>query len=246
MKYIFETENKNYEDFSSGRVLYNQKGATSFPVRLASEIFQRCKKHLEKKGVRSPFTIYDPCCGGGYLLTTLGFLHGNDLYKIIASDIDKNILNLAERNLSLLTVSGINNRIQQIQEYIRQYDKDSHKQALQSAYRLKSLIETRKITIGMKLFQADALNIQSTVINDIFKADLIITDIPYGSIVKWSEDSADNIEKFLDSMVAVIKPSSILAIIADKKQVIRHQQYNRVEYFKLGKRQITILEENCL
>ena len=42
MKYRFEIEAKNYEDFASGRVLYNRKGATAFPVRLGSEIIQRC------------------------------------------------------------------------------------------------------------------------------------------------------------------------------------------------------------
>lgn len=47
MKYLYEIEFKNYEDFVSGRVLYNRKGATAFPVRLASEIFQRCKAALE-------------------------------------------------------------------------------------------------------------------------------------------------------------------------------------------------------
>ncbi|RJX37512.1 hypothetical protein D3P09_21250 [Paenibacillus pinisoli] len=38
MKYLHEKYDHNYEDFASGRVLYNAHGTTSFPVRLASEI----------------------------------------------------------------------------------------------------------------------------------------------------------------------------------------------------------------
>jgi 23S rRNA (guanine2535-N1)-methyltransferase len=41
MEYRYTAERQNYEDFASGRVLYNQKGTTAFPVRLASELYQR-------------------------------------------------------------------------------------------------------------------------------------------------------------------------------------------------------------
>lgn len=64
MSYMFEMEDKNYEDFASGRVLYNQHGTTSFPARLGSEIFLRCEQFLYKAGVDGPYSIYDPCCGG--------------------------------------------------------------------------------------------------------------------------------------------------------------------------------------
>ena len=42
MQYRYVTEKESYEDFAAGRVLLSQSGMTSFPVRLASEIFQRC------------------------------------------------------------------------------------------------------------------------------------------------------------------------------------------------------------
>lgn len=64
MKYKFETMNKDYSDFSSGRVLYNVANTTAFPVRLASELIQRAFNILEKDGARGPYKIYDPCCGG--------------------------------------------------------------------------------------------------------------------------------------------------------------------------------------
>lgn len=38
-KYI---KNQNYEDFSSGRVLYHVGGNPTFPIRLSLEIYERC------------------------------------------------------------------------------------------------------------------------------------------------------------------------------------------------------------
>lgn len=88
MKYKYIEKKENYEYLSSGRVLYSLPGQSAFPVRLSSEIIQRCFALLEARGNKGPYTIYDPCCGGGYLLTTLGFLYHNYFKKIYASDIN--------------------------------------------------------------------------------------------------------------------------------------------------------------
>lgn len=130
MKYIFATENKNYEDYSSGRVLYNLPGATSFPVRLTSEIYQRCANILKQNNIKPPYTICDPCCGGGYLLSFIGFLFGNEVKKIYGSDINEKVLQLANSNLSLLTNEGINERINQLTELYNLHGKQSHVQAI--------------------------------------------------------------------------------------------------------------------
>ncbi|MBG9795269.1 hypothetical protein ABD76_23525 [Paenibacillus dendritiformis] len=64
MEYFFEKKHSGYEDFASGRVLYNARGTTAFPVRLASEIIQRCSwmdealSNLDAK-LRSPCSF---CC----------------------------------------------------------------------------------------------------------------------------------------------------------------------------------------
>ena len=63
MAYKYEIDHQNYEDYASGRVLYNQQGTTDFPVRLASEIFLRCLNILQNDGFGGPYTIFDPCCG---------------------------------------------------------------------------------------------------------------------------------------------------------------------------------------
>lgn len=241
MVYEFEKDHKNYEDYGSGKVLFNQKGTTGFPVRLACEIFQRCKKHLALKKIEAPYTIFDPCCGGGYLLTTLGFLHGALLSRIYASDIDENAVNLAKKNLSLLTASGIHIRKEQIGEMIAAFGKKSHQEAYESAGRLEKEILGKKISILTECHQVDILNIKDYGMKDI-TVDLIITDVPYGNIVQWSHNGNFVMESFLENLLFVLKPTSIVAVIADKKQIIRHSKYKRIEHFKVGKRQVSILE----
>lgn len=93
-------ENGNYEDFASGRVIYHANGVPNFPVRLVNEIYRRCLQYSNKK---TGICLYDCCCRGGYSLTVLGLLNQQSISKVIASDIDIKMLEIANKNLSLLT-----------------------------------------------------------------------------------------------------------------------------------------------
>ena len=104
MPYAFETEDRDYSDFAGGRVIYSLPGAPAFPARLASEIFLRGQKLTAKS---SPLRLFDPCCGGAYHLAAIGFLHGAAVEHILAADIDRRALDLAEKNLGLLTGAGL-------------------------------------------------------------------------------------------------------------------------------------------
>src|SRR5215211_6457770 len=102
MQYKYAKEQQNYSDFSSGRVFYSLPGHPAFPVRLASEIFQRCLAHRKTTyQVSTPCTLYDPCCGAAYHLSILAYLHWGHIREVIASDIDEKAVALAERNLRL-------------------------------------------------------------------------------------------------------------------------------------------------
>lgn len=240
MSYIFETEDKSYEDFASGRVLYNQLGATSFPVRLGSEIFLRCERILHKAGAGGPYSIYDPCCGGAYLLTTIGLLHGERISKIFASDIDSKMVVLAQRNLSLLSLSGIEQRIRQIRKMITNYDKVSHYDALQSAVNLKESLIARSTQIATISFVADAT--KEKYIKD--KVNIVIADLPYGKLVHWGDmqDESIAIRGLLDSFISVLAQKSVIAIVSGKKASFKHEHYQRVEWFQIGKRKVTFLQ----
>ena len=112
MQYKYATEPQDYSDLASGRVFYSLPGHPAFPVRLASEIFQRCiasRETIYKDS--SPCTLYDPCCGAAYHLSVLGYLHGKHIQEIIASDINEKAVALAGRNLGLLSVAGMDKRI---------------------------------------------------------------------------------------------------------------------------------------
>ncbi len=123
MAYRFATEKEDYSDYASGQVFYSAPGQPAFPVRLASEIFQRARTLFEGS---APVSLYDPCCGSGYHLTTLGFLHHQAIASITASDIDPQVTKLATRNSSLLTTEGLAQRRQAIAEDWQKFGKASH------------------------------------------------------------------------------------------------------------------------
>ncbi len=239
--YQFATNKENYEDYSSGRVLYSATGATNFPVRLSSEVFQRSISQLETLGNKGPYTIYDPFCGAAYSLTVIGFLHGSHLKSIYASDINGSVLEIAKRNLSLLSPDGLQERTEQLKTMFSDYKKESHKQALQSAERLKQQLPSN---IQIQSFLLDAMN------NENFpfpkrKIDLIITDLPYGKLTKWhGNKTADPSQQFLNKVAEILASNGIISISIDKKQAIAHEGYTKLKSFSIGKRKVFILNLN--
>lgn len=225
-------KNDNYENFSAGRVIYNVKGMTNFPVRLAQEIYGRCLKYSAKK---RDIILYDCCCGGAYLLTVLGFLNQDSIGRIYGSDINKEILDIARTNLSLLSIEGINKRILEIEDMIKDFQKQSHVEARQSAIELKDML---KRDIKYRVFQADALE----SINLDISPDIIITDVPYGNIVDWQGNEENFIDKLLDSLYDISSPGTIIGLCMDKKQKVKNEKFNRLERHRIGKRKFEILK----
>lgn len=169
MQYRYVTDKENYEDFAAGRVLLSQGGTTSFPVRLASEIFQRCADYFPKEqGLR----VYDPCCGIGYLLTVLGFLHGAGIQSLHGSDINADMVTLASDNLRLLTSEGLDKRRDTLRRLADTYDKSSHHDALASVERLRQYLPASPIST--QTWTADAPQPGT----ETASAELIICDVP--------------------------------------------------------------------
>jgi len=248
MQYRYETENQDYSDLASGRVFYSIPGHPAFPVRLASEIFQRCLAHREAIYQNSmPCTLYDPCCGTAYHLSVLGFLHVKQIREIIGSDINKKAVDLARRNLGLLRIPGLEQRIAEITDMIERYGKDSHKDALKSANFLRDKIATQEHRIATRVFQASAIDRETIFKNIRAKSmDIVFTDVPYGEHSQWETSDFDKlanpIGSMLDALVHVLSASSIVAIVSDKRQKVSHESYQRVEQFQLGKRRVVILK----
>lgn len=237
MEYRYATDEPR-EHFASGRVLYNAKGAAPFPVRLADEIAQRCFAALEERGHPGPYTIYDPCCGSGYTLTVIGLLHGARIRALLASDIDEAMLETARRNLSLLTMEGMRARIEQLRELHGRYGKPSHAAALE---RLRAGASIASIDV----FPADITSGTPGKLAGPSNSPVhvVFADLPYGHLTGWRSGSADPAGRMLDSLFPLLRPgASVVALIADKSQNLRHERYRRLAQLKAGKRRIALFE----
>lgn len=250
MQYKYATEQLDYSDFSSGRVFYSLPGHPAFPVRLASEIFQRCLAHRATiYGNKSPCTLYDPCCGGAYHLSVLGFLHGEHIQKVIGSDIDEKAVTLAARNLGLLDREGLEERSRELSEMFDQYGKESHREALRSASVLKENLSAfpEGRSLAIQVFQASATD-RETISSHIKpkSVDIVFTDVPYGRHSQWREADSDELSNpltsMLDTLLDILSPSSMVAISSDKQQKATHERYERIEHFQVGKRRVVILK----
>jgi len=238
MEYKY-TQNDNYSDFASGKVLYSIPGASAFPIRLMSEIFQFCYEYLGKK---DHVTIFDPCCGSAYHLTALGFLHPEKIKKIICSDINKDILISASKNLGLLTGSGINNRISELNEMYIKFNKESHKAALESAVKLKAAIQDKNIV--SLCYKEDMLSDSAFSKLNNEGIDIIFADIPYSNLETWQGDNAGEDQEWimLENMLRIADPNTVIVIASTKKQGVKHEEFIRIKKLIVGKRKITILK----
>ena len=250
MPYQFVPQDQDYSDYAGGRVLYSLPGLPAFPVRLASEIFLRAYARIQAARPAESekrLTLYDPTCGGAYHLTTLGLLHGQAIGAILASDVDANALALAQRNLGLLSLDGLERRQQELRRLFDRFGKESHAQALSSAAVLRDKIESAA-PIRTRVFQADALKpdaVQNGLAGET--AHLVISDIPYGQLSGWRlpenpmPDDPSPVWRLLEALLPALAENAIVAIAADKSQKIAHAGFRRVERFQIGKRQVSLL-----
>ena len=251
MPYLFATEPRDYADLASGRVLHSLPGYPAFPVRLASEIFQRCLARRAAGGLTAPCVVYDPCCGTGYLLSVVALLHWEAVQHVIASDIAAQAVSLANRNLDLLTLNGLDRRGVEIAAMLKVYGKDSHREALESCQRLRQWVAPRAAAhpILTQTFQADAADGAALAAHlRGTRVDIVITDIPYGQHSQWQSAAplfstgADPVWGMLDALRGVLSPQGLVAVAADKRQKVAHADYRRVEHFQVGKRRVVILQ----
>lgn len=229
LEYLYSPK-ANYDDFSSGRVLYNARGVPNFPVRLQAEIFCRARQYLEKE---TGLCVYDPCCGGGYSLAILGFLFADHIARIYGSDIDAEIIRLAENNLSLLSEAGMTKRVAEIESLYGLYHKESHYEALESCKRLGAINTNH---IQTELFVADC----TLELPEMTIPDIIITDVPYGNLAQWSDSNISPMDAMMHSLHEIASEKTVLAVCMDKKQKIVSDEWTRIEKANVGKRRFEI------
>ena len=228
MEYLY-CKDDNFEDFASGRVLYGGKGIPNFPVRLLAEIFGRARSYCKKA---DDLVVYDPCCGGGYALTVLGFFYNKEIGKIYGSDIDANMIARAEKNLTLLSDEGLEMRRSELNSFYQAFGKESHQEAIHSCDKLKEMLGKE---IATEIFQADCTKDLQRL-----SPDVIITDVPYGNLVKWQENAALNPDEMMKRLWDISREGTVLAVCMDKKQKCHTEQWSRIEKQSIGKRRFEI------
>lgn len=245
MSYKYATQETDYSDFASGRVFYSLPGMPAFPIRLTAEIFQRARAAFLPDSI---LNIYDPTCGGAYHLTALAILFGSSIRSIFASDINDTAVELARRNLGLLTESGLNQREAEIRSLLEEFGKESHREAVHSVETMRDRMKAIP-AIKTRVFQADVFNpieIERGLGGE--KIDLVFADVPYGHLSSWSLPERENFPAsssaiwiMLESLLSVLPEQAVVAIAADKSQKIAHESYRQIERFKVGRRQIRLL-----
>lgn len=250
MNYKFNVKKENYALFASGSVLYSLPGQPAFPIRLAGEIYQRCAEILDNNNINPQYSIYDPFCGSGYLITSLGFLYKNRISTLFASDISNTAVELARRNLNLLTDTGLNTREQELSNLYRTFRKESHLEALEKIKQIRTeFLNLQPKKTVTKVFQANALSEESLRINaPAASIDIVITDVPYGNQTNWLKNESSNpktepIMEFLEAIRHFVKPAGLIALTAhDKIKFSQNPNYVKADYFKVGHRHTYIIQ----
>ncbi len=241
MTYRYAVQRDDYSDLASGLVLRSAPGMPGFPVRLASEIFQRAS---EIHGRGGSLTVWDPCCGSGYLLTVMGLLHPGRIHTIVASDVDESALSLAKANLGLLTVDGLSARRQRLLELAHTHGKPSHHQAAQAAWRLLDRVRA-----------VDTPPAVSTAVADVFdpnelagalpavSPDIVLTDAPYGGLTDWlgAPTHAEPIPTMAWALAAVVAPDTVLTISCRARRVPLGHGIRPAATLKVGHRSVAFL-----
>ena len=247
MPYRYATEKEDYTDYASGRVFYGAPGHPAFPIRLASEILQACIIQHSKSHPNTPYILYDPVCGGAYHLSILAYLHWETIHSVICSDSDIDILKTAQRNLSLLSLEGLDNRIAELQKLFETYGKTSHASALESAYRIRKLLNLNHMvhSIQTTVFHANVLE-PNALAGKVEESavDIVIADIPYGNRSTWQltdMPTGNPTSLMLNNLLPHLSNNAIVAIAADKLSKFTHPNYQRIDRFQIGKRRIYIL-----
>lgn len=253
MHYVYTSANVDYTDFAPGRVFQSFPGHVAFPVRLASELFQRCQALRARRGATRSAVVYDPCCGSGYLLGVLPFLHWDGIARLVGSDADAEVLTLAGRNLALVTPEGMQERRRYLEVMRARFGKISHADALDSLARLHDVMARgrHRQRIDTALFPADATDEVAMRRHVACRSvDIVVTDVPYGWATSWKAGAAVSVTRAPESdpvarLLAALRPllakTAVVAIGTTKGPARAYGGFERLQRLRIGKREVTFL-----
>jgi tRNA G10 N-methylase Trm11 len=230
------TERADHSDVASGFVLRSVPGHPAFPVRLAQELFLRAVTHLPE----GPLTLWDPCCGSGYLATVLGLLHRPRLGRVVASDIAPEAVSIAKGNVSLLTSAGLAARAAELRVRQRDFDKPSYGEAAEAAGRLAATLAASGGDLAATATVADVFDPASLAAALATAApDVVVTDLPYGTQTAWAGPhvpSTDPIHGMLRGLAAVLPEHAVLAVATRARRFPPPPGVRPLERLRVGTR----------
>jgi hypothetical protein len=237
--YRYATEKSDYADYSSGHVLRSAPGFPAFPVRLASEVFQRAVA-LRPGG--PPVALWDPCCGSGYLLTVIALLHRGLLRSVLATDIDPRAAELASQNLAMLDPAALIAREKELAARAERFAKPSYLDTAQAAHRLSAELTRQGGPLPVRVREANAFDRQDlAAVVAGGRPDVVLTDIPYGEQTAWlgAHDDA-GLPRMLAALAAVLPGDAVLGVTTRGRRVPLGGIHPR-ETLKVGTRAVALL-----
>jgi 23S rRNA (guanine2535-N1)-methyltransferase len=230
------TERADHARFASGFVLHSAPGFPAYPVRLAQELFLRGLSHLHDR----PVTLWDPCCGSGYLATVVGMLGREHLRAILASDVDPAAVELAGKNLALLAPGGLDRRAEQLRARHAEFGKPVHAEAAEAAQMLGRQFADHGGPVTATAAVADLFSPASLRrVLPVPGPDLVLADVPYGRQVHWAGTAPGDVEPLraaVAGLCAVLDDHAVLAITAEARKVALDAGSVVLERFRIGTR----------
>ena len=247
-QYRFATLKHDYSLYSSGVVVRTGFGRPGFPIRLAAEIVQTCVSLREKYfgPLNRPAVIYDPCCGSAFLLSIIALYFWGEVGTVIGSDVDDHALMIAKENLRSLNISRLRDRISVLQSA---KPSTGNRLTLDDTFALNELyrrLDAFPHELIHKVFRADASNVLEIDSGlQGAKPDFVIADVPYSHISSWKGSLGimhrSQVTQLLCAVAIGLLPTTIVAIISRKDEIISAPHYRKLGTFKLGKRKVTYL-----
>ena len=238
MAYRFAVTRENHAELAPGAVLHSAPGFPAFPVRLASEMFRRAAAARSS----SPLTVWDPCCGSGYLLTVVALRHRRDVARVIGTDIDPAALDLARRNLALLSRQGLTARSSTLRERGDLFDKPAYSVAAVAALQLARALAARGGDVPHAAAQADVFDpAQLRRALDGERPGLVLTDVPYGEQTVWGGAHAGTgVAGMLRAVSAVLDDDAVLAVATRGRSVVGRGEVRPLDALRVGTRAVAL------
>lgn len=234
MTYRYAVDRADGSVLASGHVLRSAPGFPGFPVRLASELFQRAAVHVGDTRVR----LWDPCCGSGYLAAVLGLLHRERIASVRATDVDPDAVELAGRNLRLLTAEGLAEREEELRRSARDFGRPAFVERARDARALARGLARDGGDLPHEAAVADVFSAVEPV-----AADLVVTDVPYGEMTRWSGavPEADPVGGLLAALGRVLPPGAVIVVAARARRIALPEGVRALERVKVGVRSAVLV-----